>query len=53
MTFPAWQKDWDVNFKLHAPYKTTVEGAYKDGKLVKMKVTPDSRKKDVIVMDPK
>ncbi|WP_231729748.1 DUF5703 domain-containing protein [Pedobacter sp. Leaf176] len=46
--FPAWPKDWDVHFKLHAPYKTTVEGTLKDGKLVDLKVLPESRKADVI-----
>jgi hypothetical protein len=30
---PAWPKDWDVHFKLHAPYQTTVEAIVKDGKL--------------------
>ena len=23
---PAWPKEWDTDFKLHAPYQTTVEG---------------------------
>ena len=30
---PAWPEDWDVEFKLHAPYQTTVEGVYRDGKV--------------------
>ncbi|TCD12211.1 hypothetical protein EZ449_04165 [Pedobacter frigidisoli] len=46
--FPAWPKDWDVHFKLYAPYKTTVEGTLKDGKLIYLKVLPESRKADVI-----
>lgn len=48
---PAWPKDWDVDFKLHAPQQTTVEGRVGNGKLVDWKVTPESRRKDVIVMD--
>lgn len=44
---PAWPKDWDVDFKLHAPYRTTVEGRVKDGKLVELKVTPESRRGDL------
>ncbi|WP_051691580.1 hypothetical protein [Pedobacter borealis] len=24
--YPAWPKEWDVHFKLYAPYQTTVEG---------------------------
>jgi hypothetical protein len=48
--FPAWPKNWDVSFKLHAPYNTTVEGALKDGKLVNIKVTPESRRQDLEIM---
>ena len=47
---PAWPKDWDCEFKLHAPYNTTVEGVIKAGKLEKLKVTPESRAKDVVNM---
>jgi hypothetical protein len=45
---PAWPDDWDVQFKLHAPYNTTVEGEWKDGKMVDLKVSPEVRKNDVI-----
>ena len=48
--FPAWPKDWDVNFKLHALYNTTVEGELRGGKVVSLKVTPKSREADVINM---
>lgn len=47
--FPSWPKDWDVDFKLHAPGNTTVEGILKDGKLIRLKVMPESRQKDVVV----
>ncbi|MFC1739621.1 DUF5703 domain-containing protein, partial [Planctomycetota bacterium] len=50
--FPAWPKDWDVDFKLHAPYNTTIEGVYSNGKLEHLKVTPESRAKDVVKMQP-
>lgn len=43
---------WDVDLKLDAPYRTTVEGTVKNGELVKSKVTPQSRSRDVIVMKP-
>jgi len=46
---PAWPKKWDVSFKLHAPYDTTVEGVYKSGKLEQLKVSPPARMKDVIL----
>ncbi|MBO9617486.1 MAG: hypothetical protein J7539_00505 [Niabella sp.] len=48
--FPAWPKEWDVAFKLHAPRHTTVEGVVKKGKLVSLKVIPQSREKDVVNM---
>jgi hypothetical protein len=48
--FPAWPKVWDVHFKLHAPYQTTVEGTLKDGKLIDLKVLPELRKTDVKIM---
>lgn len=48
--FPAWPADWNVHFKLYAPYQTTVEGTLKAGKLIDLKVLPESRKKDIINM---
>jgi len=45
---PAWPKDWNADFKLRAPYRTTVEGTVVDGKLAGLKVTPESRRADVI-----
>jgi hypothetical protein len=48
--FPAWPKEWDVTFKLHAPYNTTVEGTLHKGKIEVLKVTPESRRKDLEIM---
>jgi len=48
--FPAWPKDWDVYFKLHALYNTTVEGELCGGKVTSLKVTPESRTADVVNM---
>lgn len=48
LLFPAWPKDRDVHFKLHAPYNTTVEAELKDGKLIFLQVTPENRKKDIL-----
>ena len=50
---PAWPADWDVHFKLHAPYRTVVEGEYRDGKLVNLSVTPESRRSDVVICGSK
>ena len=46
---PAWPKDWDVAFKLHAPKNTTVECVYRNGKLEQLRVSPEARRKDVVV----
>lgn len=47
---PAWKKEWNVHFKLHAPGNTTVELEYKNGKVKKLVVTPKEREKDVVIM---
>jgi len=47
LLLPAWPKDWDVSFKLHAPRKTTVEVVYRAGKIEKLEVVPPERRKDV------
>jgi hypothetical protein len=47
LLFPSWPPQWDVHFKLHAPYQTTVEATLRNGKITKLTVTPASRKKDV------
>ena len=46
---PAWPKDWNASFKLHAPKSTTVEGRVANGKVIDLKVTPESRRKDVLI----
>ena len=48
--FPAWPKDWDVDFKLHVPGNTTVEANLKNGKIEVLNVTPLSRKIDLVVL---
>lgn len=48
LLLPAWPKDWDVDFKLHAPDQTTVEARFRKGKIDKLVVTPASRTADVI-----
>ena len=48
--FPAWPADEDVHFKLHAPAQTTVEAMLRNGKLEFLKVFPESRRKDVMIM---
>jgi len=50
LLFPAWPREWDVHFKLHAPGQTTVEAKLESGKVTFLKVTPESRRKDVELM---
>jgi len=47
LLFPAWPKEWNVSFKLHAPLNTTVEAEMKEGKISIIRVTPEERRKDV------
>lgn len=39
----------DVDFKLHAPENTFVEAVLKNGEVVKLIVTPEERREDLIV----
>ena len=48
---PAWPKEWDLDFKLHAPYNTSVEGRVENGEVIGLKVTPESRREDVVIME--
>lgn len=48
---PAWPKEWNASFKLHAPYNTTLVGRVINGKLEDLLVTPQTRRKDVEVMN--
>jgi len=46
---PAWPKDWDCDFRLHAPGRTTLTGRVRGGKVEDLVVTPAARAKDVVV----
>ncbi len=49
---PAWPKHWNVEFKLHAPFNTIVEGTCRNGRLVDLNVSPESRRQDIEIHDP-
>ena len=49
LILPCWPKEWNVSFKLHAPKQTTVECTYNNGKIEKLSVFPESRRKDIII----
>ena len=46
--FGAWPEGWDVDFVLHAEGATVVEIACEGGKLTKLRVSPESRRKDLV-----
>lgn len=49
---PAWPKEWNVSFKLHAPFKTVIEGSVQQGKLESLRVYPGVRAKDIVIQPP-
>lgn len=49
LLLPCWPKEWNVSFKLHAPRQTTVECVYRNGKIERLAVMPESRRKDIIL----
>jgi hypothetical protein len=48
----AWPAVWNADFKLDAPYNTTIMGTVKAGKLTSLTVTPPSRRKDIVIGVP-
>lgn len=48
LLFPAWPKDWDVEFRLAAPNNTVVEGVYRKGKVESLKTTPNGRASNIV-----
>ena len=50
---PAWPSAWDVDFKLHAPQQTVIEGTLVSGHLEKLTVTPEPRMRDVQILRAK
>jgi len=50
---PAWPKDWNCDFRLHAPKTTIVEGRVENGELKNLVVTPASRRADVEIWSEK
>jgi len=49
---PAWPREWNVSFRLHAPKQTEVECVYRDGKVQSLIVLPESRRADVVMPPP-
>jgi alpha-L-fucosidase 2 len=49
LLLPAWPKEWNCTFKLHAPFKTTISGSVANGKITSLIVDPEERRKDVVI----
>jgi hypothetical protein len=47
--FPAWPLEWDVAFKVHAPFQTVITGKLAQGRLVELEVTPPDRRRDLLL----
>ncbi len=47
--FPAWDKNWNVDFKLHAPDKTKIHCILKEGQIHVLEIVPEERKKDIVM----
>ncbi len=45
---PAWPKEWDVSFTLHAAANTTVTCEAAGGRIVRLDVSPPERAKDIV-----
>ncbi len=52
LLLPAWPAGWDATFRLHAPRQTVVEGRVEQGRLLDLRVTPESRRADVVLLSP-
>lgn len=52
LVLPAWPRQWDCDFRLHAPLRTVVEGKVRRGRVVELQVGPESRRADVEVLGP-
>jgi len=52
LLFPAWPKEWNVDFKLMAAKNTFIHCVYHNGKIEKLDVFPQNRLPDIIEMAP-
>lgn len=49
--FPAWPRDWDVDFRLHAPHGVCVKATLKAGELVALSVEPPAGRTRIVLPD--
>ena len=53
LLLPAWPTNWTGEFKLHAPFQTTLQGHVERGRISKLIVIPKTREKDVEIIKGK
>jgi hypothetical protein len=46
---PAWPAEWDGSFRLRLKNNAVIQGAVKNGKIESLNVSPENRKKDIII----
>lgn len=49
LLMPAWPKNWNCRFKIHANKNAVIEGEIEKGNIKKLKVEPFERRKDVFI----
>ncbi len=47
LVLPAWPREWNARFRLHAGNRTTITAQVRDGALVALEVDPPNRRSDV------
>ncbi|MDR0757483.1 MAG: DUF5703 domain-containing protein [Tannerella sp.] len=47
---PAWPREWDGSFKLRLHNNTVIQGAVKNGKVENLNISPENRRKDMVVV---
>jgi hypothetical protein len=51
LLLPAWPREWNVDFRLCAPQRTTIRAVWREGKLATLEVTPSRRLQDVVLSE--
>ena len=47
MLFPTWPEEWNVEFRVHLPYETTLTGRLQEGEVQTLTASPGHREADI------
>ena len=47
MLFPTWPEEWNVEFRVHLPYETTLTGKRQEGEVQTLTASPGDREADL------